>query len=279
MIINKILNNNVVVILDENKKEQVVMGRGIAFKKRPGDTIDKKMVDKVFMLSDASMNNKFKELILDLPIEYIEVADDIIRYAKLNLGKKLSENLLISLSDHIRNAVERSRDGISIKNPIVWDIKTFYKDEFKIGLEGIKIIKEKINVELPTDEAGFIAIHIANSLMDESLTNMYDITKIMQEILNIVKYYLNIKFDEESVYFYRFTTHIKFFAQRLISRKTYEDDDDDSLLEIIRLKYADAYKCVNKISEFIYKKYKYIISNEEKLYLTIHIAKIMNKAS
>ncbi|GAA0714456.1 PRD domain-containing protein [Paraclostridium ghonii] len=279
MIINKILNNNVVVILDENKKEQVVMGRGIAFKKRPGDTIDKKMVDKVFMLSDTSMNNKFKELILDLPIEYIEVADDIIRYAKLNLGKKLSENLLISLSDHIRNAVERSRDGISIKNPIVWDIKTFYKDEFKIGLEGIKIIKEKLNVELPTDEAGFIAIHIANSLMDESLTNMYDITKIMQEILNIVKYYLNIKFDEESVYFYRFTTHIKFFAQRLISRKTYEDDDDDSLLEIIRLKYADAYKCVNKISEFIYKKYKYIISNEEKLYLTIHIAKIMNKAS
>lgn len=279
MIINKILNNNVVVILDENKKEQVVMGRGIAFKKRPGDTIDKKMVDKVFMLSDTSMNNKFKELIMDLPIEYIEVADEIIRYAKLNLGKKLSENLLISLSDHIRNAVERSRDGISIKNPIVWDIKTFYKDEFKIGLEGIKIIKEKINVELPTDEAGFIAIHIANSLMDESLTNMYDITKIMQEILNIVKYYLNIKFDEESVYFYRFTTHIKFFAQRLISRKTYEDDDDDSLLEIIRLKYADAYKCVNKISEFIYKKYKYIISNEEKLYLTIHIAKIMNKAS
>lgn len=279
MIINKILNNNVVVILDENKKEQVVMGRGIAFKKRPGDVIDKKMVDKVFMLSDASMNNKFKELIMDLPIEYIEVADEIIRYAKLNLGKKLSENLLISLSDHIRNAVERSRDGISIKNPIVWDIKTFYKDEFKIGLEGIKIIKEKLNVELPTDEAGFIAIHIANSLMDESLTNMYDITKIMQEIINIVKYYLNIKFDEESVYFYRFTTHIKFFAQRLISRKTYEDDDDDSLLEIIRLKYADAYKCVNKISEFIYKKYKYIISNEEKLYLTIHIAKIMNKAS
>ncbi|MGL6107025.1 BglG family transcription antiterminator LicT [Romboutsia sp.] len=279
MIINKILNNNVVVILDENKKEQVVMGRGIAFKKRPGDIIDKNMVDKVFMLSDKSMNHKFKELMMDLPIEYIEVADEIIKYAKLNLGKKLSENLIISLSDHICNAVERSKDGINVKNPIVWDIKRFYKDEFEVGLEGLKIIKRKLNYELPTDEAGFIAIHIANSLMDESLTNMYDITIVMQEILNIVRYYLNIKFDEESVYFYRFTTHIKFFAQRLISKKTYEDDEDDSLLEIMKSKYQESYKCVNKISEFIYKKYKYIISNEEKLYLTIHIAKIMNKTS
>ena len=34
MIIKKILNNNVVITTDENDKEIVVMGRGIAFKKR-----------------------------------------------------------------------------------------------------------------------------------------------------------------------------------------------------------------------------------------------------
>ncbi|MDZ7543420.1 PRD domain-containing protein, partial [Clostridium perfringens] len=47
--------------------------------------------------------------------------------------------------------------------------------------------------------------------------------------------------------------------------------------DIIKVKYQDSYKCVNKISEFIYKKYNYVISNEEKLYLTIHIAKILSK--
>ena len=277
MIIYKILNNNVVLVLDENDKEQIVMGRGIAYKKRVGDEIEGNMVDKVFTLSDKNMINKFTELLKDMPLDYVEVADEIIKYAKLQLGKRLNDNLIISLSDHIKTAVERYLDGINMKNFLLWDIKRFYKDEFAIGLEALKIIEKRIKVDLPEDEAGFIAVHIANSLMDESLTNMYDITTVMQEILNIVKYYLSITFDEESVYFYRFVTHIKFFSQRLITGKTFDDENDDNLLDIIKVKYQDSYKCVNKISEFIYKKYDYVISNEEKLYLTIHIAKILNK--
>lgn len=277
MIIHKILNNNVVVILGEKQEEQIVMGRGIAFKKKIGDEVQEDIVDKVFTISDKNMTNKFTELLKELPVQYVEVADDIIKYAKLELGKRLNENLIISLSDHIQTAVERHLEGIDVKNVLLWDIKRFYKDEFAIGLKALKIIEDKLKVILPEDEAGFIAIHIANSLMDESLTNIYDITKVMQEILNIVKYHLGITFDEESVYFYRFATHIKFFAQRLINGKTFEDENDDNLLDIIKVKYQDSYKCVNKISEFIYKKYDYIISNEEKLYLTIHIARILNK--
>lgn len=277
MIIHKILNNNVIVILNENKEEQVVMGRGLAFKKRVGDEIDENIVDKVFSLSDKNMTNKLQELLKNLPLEYIELSDEIIKYAKLQLGKRLNDNLIISLSDHIQTAVERHLEGIDIKNVLLWDIKRFYKDEFAVGLEALKIISNKLKVDLPEDEAGFIAIHIANSLMDETITNIYDITKVMQEILNIVKYSLNITFDEESVYFYRFVTHIKFFSQRLVTGKTFDDENDDSLLSIIKEKYQESYKCVNKIGEFIYKKYNYIFSNEEKLYLTIHIARILNK--
>lgn len=277
MIIHKILNNNVIVILNENEEEQVVMGRGLAFKKRVGDEVDENIVDKVFSLSDKNMTNKLQELLKNLPLEYIELSDEIIKYAKLQLGKRLNDNLIISLSDHIQTAVERHLEGIDIKNVLLWDIKRFYKDEFAVGLEALKIISNKLKIDLPEDEAGFIAIHIANSLMDETITNMYDITKVMQEILNIVKYSLNITFDEESVYFYRFVTHIKFFAQRLITGKTFDDENDDSLLTIIKEKYQESYRCVNKIGEFIYKKYNYIISNEEKLYLTIHIARILNK--
>ncbi|MGL4773924.1 MAG: BglG family transcription antiterminator LicT [Clostridium sp.] len=277
MVIHKILNNNVVLILDENEKEQIVMGRGIAFKKKVGEEIDENLVDKTFTLSDENMSNRFKELLKDMPLKYVEVADEIINYAKLKLGKRLNDNLIISLSDHIQTAVERHLDGIDIKNVLLWDVKRFYKDEYAIGLEALKIIEKKINVTLPEDEAGFIALHIANSLMDESLNNMYDITKVMQEILNIVKYYLGVTFDEESVYFFRFITHVKFFAQRLITGTTFESENEDALLDIIKIKYQDSYQCANKIGEFIYKKYKYEVSNEEILYLTIHIARIISK--
>lgn len=277
MLIHKILNNNVVVILDQNNEEQIVMGRGIAFKKRVGDNIDESIVDKIFMLKDQKVKNNFTELIKDIPMDYIEVAYEIMQYAKANVGENIDENLIISLSDHIHTAVERYIEGIEIKNVLLWDIKKFYKAEFEIGLKALDIIEQKLNVKLPEDEAGFIAMHVVNRIMNENIGNMYDITKIIQEILNIVKYYLGIKFDEDSVYFYRFVTHIKYFAQRLISGKTYESDNEDSLFEIIKGRYQEPYKCVEKISEFIQKKYKYNLSDEEKLYLTIHIARIHNK--
>lgn len=278
MIIEKILNNNVVVI-KENNVEKIVMGRGLAFQKKVGDEFDESKVDKVFALTNEEAVNKFQELIVDIPIEHVELAEEIISYAKTHLGKKLNEMIYISLVDHIYTSIVRFLDGISVKNALLWDIRRFYPDEFFIGTQALDMIENKFKVRLPEDEAGFIALHLVNAEMDEeSMQNMYEITKVMQEISNIVKYKFNIEFDEDSVYYYRFITHLKFFAQRLVSNQTYKDENDDDLLDVIKVKYKNSYDCVNKVADFIYKKYDYILSNEEKLYLTIHIERVIYKS-
>ena len=53
MIIHRILNNNVVITLDKEGKECVVCGKGIAFKKKIGDEIDSKEVNKVFVFEKS----------------------------------------------------------------------------------------------------------------------------------------------------------------------------------------------------------------------------------
>ena len=53
MQIYKILNNNVAVVLDENGREKVVMGRGICFKKKAGELIPDEIIDKTFFLSGS----------------------------------------------------------------------------------------------------------------------------------------------------------------------------------------------------------------------------------
>lgn len=58
----KILNNNVVITTDENDKEIVVMGKGIALKKCIGDYIPKEMIDKVFL---DYIEEKFKIRLAD----------------------------------------------------------------------------------------------------------------------------------------------------------------------------------------------------------------------
>ena len=105
-----------------------------------------------------------------------------------------------------------------------------------------------------------------------------DITRIMQEISNIVKYYFRIEFDTNSVYYYRFITHLKFFAQRLALRKPIDDESSDGLLDVVKVKYHTSYKCVGKISNYIKSKYDYELSNEEQLYLTIHIERMIYKS-
>ena len=145
-------------------------------------------------------------------------------------------------------------------------------------MKALKTIEDRFEIRLPDDEAGFIALHIVNAQKDQDIKVVYKITKIMQEISNIVKYNFGITFDEESVYYYRFITHLKFFAERLVEGKTYTGEEDDGLLDVIKVKYKNAYNCVEKIATFIKEQYNYDLANEEKLYLTIHIEKIVSRA-
>ena len=63
MRIDRILNNNVVIIKDENGEEQVVCGKGIAYKKKAGDLLSEKLINKVFVLKDTAQKQHFQEII------------------------------------------------------------------------------------------------------------------------------------------------------------------------------------------------------------------------
>lgn len=272
MRIFKALNNNVAVVVDDKNQEKIVMGRGICFKKKAGDDIDPEMIDKVFFLSAKDAHNKFQVLIQDIPIEHIAIGEEIISEARVRLGKKLNDMIYISLIDHVHTSILRFLDGVTVKNVLLWDIRRFYKDEFQVGLWALDLIQEKCKVRLPDDEAGFIALHLANAQMDQEIMhNMYEITRIMQEIANIVKYFYQIEFNEDDVYYYRFITHLKFFAKRLIDHNIYDEEDNDDLWDVIKSKYQNAFRCVEKITQFILKKYEYQLSKEEQIYLTIHM--------
>jgi beta-glucoside operon transcriptional antiterminator len=276
MKIAKVFNNNVISAFNEKNEELVVMGRGLAFQKKPGDSVDEDKIEKIFALKNNDMSEKFKTLLYEVPIEYMEVTEEIIKIAKARLGRNLNDSIYISLTDHIHFAVDRNSKGYDIKNALLWEIKRFYKQEFVIGMEALKIIQDRLGVLLPEDEASFIAMHIVNAELNQEMPNVANITKVMQDILNIVKYHFKMDFDEESLNYFRFITHLKFFAQRLYS-KTYIDDDDPFLFETVRQKHKAAFECTEKINEYIENQFDYSLTNNEKLYLAIHIQRVVNR--
>lgn len=114
MKIAKILNNNVVVVQDERGREQVVMGRGLAFQKRVGEALDTARVEKVFALQSDELVRRLGELLSQIPLEVMTTCDRIIGLAAQRLGK-LQESLYITLTDHCYFAIERQKNGLAIK--------------------------------------------------------------------------------------------------------------------------------------------------------------------
>ena len=278
MIIKRILTNNAVVIDDENQQEKIVCGKGIAFKKRPGMEIDEMSINQTFILEGGGEYSRFEQLLKDVPLEYLELSSEIINMAKLEFAKKFKDNVIITLSDHLYVAIKRCREGMTISNPLLWDIKNFYEIEYDIGLRALELIKNKFHIQLPNDEAGFIALHIVNVELDEdNMDHIFQVTKVIQEIMTIVKYHFHAEFDTSNVYYYRFITHLKFFALRLLKDNQFNEDEENELLDVVKDKYCTSYESVLKIKDFLEKKYNYTLQEDEIVYLTIHVHRVVHK--
>lgn len=276
MIIDKIVNNNVVTVLDSKNKEAVVMGRGIGFKKKPGDLIDKDNIEKIFTMDNPSKNQKLIELLGNTPSEYLLITEEIVKHAQDVLGKKLNSSIYVLLTDHIVFAVDRFKENIVLQNPMIWEIKTLYKDEYRLGQWSINLIKDKLDIELPEDEAAFIALHIVNASLGEEMYNTMNITILTKDILKIIKTHFNLDFNEDSLDYIRLVTHLKFFSQRVFKKEQLKLEDDD-IYNMIVSKYKEEKNCVDKISKYTERSFNYTLSKQEIIYLILHIKKVSSK--
>ncbi|MCR4830082.1 MAG: PRD domain-containing protein [Pseudobutyrivibrio sp.] len=274
MRIKKVLNNNAALASDDKGNEIIYTGCGICFQKRAGDELDESKIEKTFVMEKA--NEQFLKLVSEMPYEQIQVADEIIKYASDSLGKRLCNNIYITLTDHLGFAIERSKSGTFLKNKLLWEIKNYYKTEYDLGCHAIEIIEEKLGVELPEDEAGFFALHFVNAELDGNIHHTMEAPEIIDDIVSIVKFTYKRDLDEDSFSYERFITHLKYFIQRA-ERKAYYEPQAGGVFEIIKEKFPEAYRCAERIQSYMESKYPEKLTDEEMLYLTVHIARITDR--
>lgn len=275
----KVLNNNVVVSANDEGKEVVLMGNGIGFQKKVGHEIDENTVEKIFEIQDKNSYKQVEQMLTEIPMEIISTSFDILNYAKSKLNKEFNETSFISFADHLYASIQRNEKGISMKNFLLWDIKRFFVEELEIAKDCIDIINKKMDLSLSDDEAGFLALHIINAEIDMTNEASANLTKIIEEILTIVKYTLKIDIKEDNIYFQRFVTHLRYFAERVLNSKNnvHIEDEENDLFLMIKNKYPEAFLATEKIVDLMEKRWGYITSKDEQIYLTIHVARIIEK--
>ena len=278
MIKEKVLNNKVVVSIEKKKKKEIILlGSGIAFNRKIGQEVDESKIEKTFILDDKTLGNKFKKLINQIPDGVFQLSHEIISHASKELNVKFDKQIYISLSDHIAFAIKRYKKNMMIKNELLSEIRRVHKNEYKVALWALNFLNKKLKIELPEDEAGFIALHFINASLNQTTTSSIESTKIVKDILNIIRYYFALEFNEDDLNYDRLLTHLKYFSKRIITNNQ-DNNSEDEFMNMVIKSYPEAYNCTLKIKEYIVNNYKYEVNSNEIVYLALHIQRIISVA-
>lgn len=271
MKVTKCINNNVAIALDSTGKEVVVFGKGIGFKKPPFD-IKLEQVDRTFY----DVSSIYISMINDLPLEILEVSSKIISKARLEIDSPINSNIVFTLADHINFAIQRYNKNLNVKLPIINDIEQLFPKEYKIGLYGLNLIKKELEVGLADSEAAYIALHIINEEEQNVCSKYKNSDAIIDDVVKIIEETYEIKINKKDVNYSRFVSHMHYLLKRgeennLIyssNKKLYDRVKDDCPM---------AYICAKKIEEYLIRSSIIRLSQEEKLYLMLHINRLCTR--
>lgn len=275
MKIKKVLNNNTLIV-DDSGIEKVVMGLGIGFKKKANDLVEKYKIEKIFVMNNNSEYKKFQEILTTLPEAHIHLAEKIISYAEQTLNTELNKHIHVALTDHISFALERITAGIAIRNELLEQIKAVYPEEYAVGLWAQKLINTELNIAVPDDEAGYIALHIRTARIGvDDLAVPVNISYAIRDMVDIIRSDLSLEIDEDSIAYRRLITHLRFALQRLVNNQPFHDMDAD-IYNVIKEKCNDGFIWARKLRAYVEKQYGLTFPDTECAYIALHIHKIAN---
>lgn len=234
LIVDKIVNNNIVIAKDFRGREVVAIGKGVGFRKRKNEAVHRSEIMKTYVLLDK-VDSGVLTLFEEIQFEVIETSQKIIDYAQEKLNVKFNVNLLMSLSDHINFALIQYRQGNHVPKLVNEEVKRFYKEEYHIGEIAVQMINERFQILFPKDEATAIAFHLITATENKSNHQMKTV---------------------------------------LSKQNVPEVAGMDFIFTQIKSEYKNVIECVKKIADYIMEKFNYRCTDGDCIYLMLHVVRL-----
>lgn len=277
-LIKKVINNNVLVAENSKFQEFVIMGKGIGFKNKKGEMITQDVVEKKFLLSqDSQVTTKeaFEEFLNTIEQDVFNVVVQLSEVIAHDLNVDYSGYSFYNLLDHISAMVQRVNNNLEIAPAIDKEILDLYPEHKKTATNCYQILVDRLGIKKSQHEIDILCIHLINATQDATFNTLTTKTnKIMLQVVNVIKQNSKFTIDDQNFYYSRFLIHLKFFILRHQQQKLTNNEEND-LLEITKSNYFEAYVCVEEICLLLKNEYQWKISDNEKLYLLIHIVKLI----
>lgn len=266
----KKINNNFAIALDSKGEQIIVEGKGIGFNKMPCDLNDLSQVSHTYY------NAKIQDITL---IQYVsedlmELCGKIFDFAIKTVGERVNPNLTFTLADHIQFCIERNEKNIEMKIPLYYDIEYLYPKESKVAEYALKLIFDELHIMLPDTEKTGIAMNIINSELqqEEDYSNNDELVELCT---SVIEKSMDMKIDRNSFSYSRFVTHLHYLFRRVTEGKQVSPENM-KLFKTISIDYPEVRKCVD-IMENVLRKKNFIMNDEEKIYLMMHVNRLCTR--
>ncbi|HJH00847.1 MAG TPA: PRD domain-containing protein [Aerococcus urinaeequi] len=278
----KRINNNVVFSSDDDGREMILIGKGLGFQAKVGDPIDGNNIEKRYYPEGDVDLEHILMVMTNASDEEIYWIYKIVSLFKEKMDVAFNPNLFLTLTDHILFVMHQQKQDPNLMNPMQWEIKRIYPKEYAIAEEAVDLVRQKLSPNFPQTEVAAITLHFVNAQLDRTVNqSAYEQMALTNDIIRIVEFATNIDIAENSVYFQRFVTHIRYY---LIRQGQEQDNDDhsvknDRMVELAFISYPKKKEAADKIKEYLLETKGWQVNDMELLYLILHIGNFVSHSA
>lgn len=268
----KVLNNNVIIANHPDRGEVVIIGKGIGFNRKTGESIPLESVEKMFILTSRHEQEQYKQLVPQVDEQLIEIIGEIITYITKKTHSPLNEHIHIALTDHLAFAIKRAEQDLSFHNPFLYETKEIYPVEYELAEYSINLIHQKLGVDLGEDEIGFVALHINSAMTNRHISEVRGHAQLIADLVSMVESRLHMTIQRQSLDYSRLLTHLRFAIERI--RRGEHVGEVEKLDSMLREEYPVLYALAGELTELMEKRLEKPVYPAEVSYLTMHLHRV-----
>ena len=273
----RVFNNNVVLARDQQGREVVLTGRALGFQTRPGQRVDESKVVRTFVPEDGRNPDNVAAMLASIAPEHLQIADEVLAPVWAERGQEPSSATVLAVADHISFAIKRARQAIEVDYPLRAEIAHLYPRELAWGERIVTALNQRLDVQLPPEEAVPLALHLVNAAFNTgNLSRTYQMTGVFSQIFDVIEQAYDQRLDRDSLNVARFITHLRYFFVRVEAGKQLVENPE-TFATTIRQSFPEAYQCAERVKVLLELRLEKPITPDEVVYLTLHVARLANE--
>ena len=240
--IAKTLNHNSFIgVEEENNREYLVMGKGIAFGKKTGQRVQPGDDARIYSLTEMMERGNARTIVQGVSPLSLELASAVLDEAEKEFGK-IDRSIVFPMADHLDFAVR-------------------------------ELLKERLQIEIDEHEIGYLALHVHSAIVEENVSQAMEVARAVRESISLVEHITGHTIDVMSLSYNRMMNHIRYMVARAVSGEKLKVNMNDYM----SVKFPKAFQAAKRICEEMEKRLKLPMEEIEIGYLAMHIERIMDR--